>query len=190
MLAGEFATAATLIEEANSITAATELRAGEVPLTDAGRLAGGPADAVSLIEAAAADGTARGEGRVLGLTGYAAAVLYNGLGRYEEAFAAAREACEYEDLGFHGWCLFELIEAAARTGDQETAASAVQRFEERAGASGTDWGLGAVANARALLADDEHADSLYTEAIERLERTRIVVHLARTRCTTANGCAG
>ncbi len=99
-----------------------------------------------MIEAAAADGTARGEGRLLGLTGYAAAVLYNGLGRYDEAFAAARECCEYEDLGFYGWCLFELIEAAARTRRHDAAAPALQRFEERAGASGTDWGLGAVAS--------------------------------------------
>src|SRR6185503_18355650 len=108
--------------------------------------------------------------------------LYNGLGRYEDAFVAARDGCGYEDLGFHGWCLFELIEAATRTGDRETAAQAVRRLEERAGASGTDWGLGALANARALLADDaDLADSLYTEAIERLERTRVVLHLARTR---------
>ena len=62
---------------------------------------------------------ARGEGRVLGVTGYLTAVLYNGLGRYEEAFAAARQACEHVDLGFHGWCLFELIKAATRTGDNE-----------------------------------------------------------------------
>ena len=115
------------------------------------------------------------------LTGYIAAVLYNGLGRYEEALAAARKACEYEDLGFYSWCLFELIEAAARIGEREAAAQAVQRLEERAGASGTDWGLGALASAQALLADNEHAEGLFTEAIERLERTRIVVHLARAR---------
>jgi ATP/maltotriose-dependent transcriptional regulator MalT len=142
---------------------------------------GNPADAVSVIEAAAADGIARGEGRLLGLAGYATAVLYNGLGRYDEAFAAAREACRYEDLGFHGWCLFELIEAATRTGDHETAASAVQRFEAHAGASGTDWGLGAMANARALAADDDRAENLYSEAIEHLEGARVVVHLARAR---------
>jgi DNA-binding CsgD family transcriptional regulator len=119
---------------------------------------------------------------VLGVTGFLSAVLYNGLGRYEDAFVAARDGCSYEDLGFHGWCLFELIEAATRTGDRDTAAQAVRRLEERAGASGTDWGLGALANARALLADDaDLADSLYTEAIERLERTRVVLHLARTR---------
>jgi DNA-binding CsgD family transcriptional regulator len=182
LLAGEFATAATLIEEANSISAATDHLAPvryHSLLLAAWR--GKAADAVSVIEAAAADGTARGEGRLLGLTGYAAAVLYNGLGRYEEAVAAAREACQYEDLGFHGWCLFELIEAATRAGDKETAASAVQRFEEHAGVSGTDWRLGAVANARALVADDDRAEDLYTEAIEHLERTRVVVHLARAR---------
>jgi DNA-binding CsgD family transcriptional regulator len=182
MLAGEFATAETLIEEANSITASTDPNAAvkyHAVLLAAWR--GKPSDAVSLIEAAAADGIARGEGRLLGLTGYASAVLYNGLGRYEEAFAAARQACEYEDLGFHSWCLFELIEAAAHTGQHEAAAPAARRFDERAGTSGTDWGLGALASAKALLAGNDHADSLFNEAIERLERTHIVVHLARTR---------
>ena len=182
LLAGEFVTAATLIEEANSIAAATDhhrpVRYHSL-LLSAWR--GVPADAISVIEAATADGIARGEGRLRGLTGYATAVLYNGLGRYEEAFAAAREGCEYEDLGFYGWCLFELIEAAARTGEHEAVAPAVQRFEERAGTSGTDWGLGALASARALLADNAHAEGLFIEAIERLDRTRVVVHLARTR---------
>jgi DNA-binding CsgD family transcriptional regulator/tetratricopeptide (TPR) repeat protein len=182
MLAGEFVTAATLIEEANSITKSTDTNAAvkyHSILLAAWR--GNPSAATSLIEAATADGIARGEGRLLGLTGYASAVLYNGLGRYEEAFASARAASDYEDFGFHSWSLFELIEAAAHTGRQEAVALAAQRFEERAGASGTDWGLGALASAQALLADNEQADGLFSEAIERLDRTRIVVHLARTR---------
>jgi DNA-binding CsgD family transcriptional regulator len=182
LLAGEFVTATTLIEEANSIAAAAAhhrpVRYHSL-LLSAWR--GDPAEAISAIDAATADGVERGEGRLLGLTRYATAVLYNGLGRYEEAFAAAREGCEYEDFGFYGWCLFELIEAAAHLGDLESAAAAMQRFEERAGTSGTDWGLGALANARALLADNEHAEGLYIEAVERLDRTRVVVHLARTR---------
>ena len=180
LLAGEFTTATTLIEEANSIAAATDHLAPvryHSLLLAAWR--GDPAEAVSLIEATAAEGTARGEGRVLGLTGYVAAVLYNGLGRYEEASAAARETCQYEDLGFHSWCLFELIEAATRSGDQETAAWALKRFEKHAGASRTDWAQGALANARALVADDDRAEDLYIEAIEHLARTRVVVHLAR-----------
>jgi DNA-binding CsgD family transcriptional regulator len=182
LLAGEFATAATLIEEANSISASTDHL---VPIRYHSMLLlvwrGETTGAVELIQSAVNDGTARGEGRLLGLTGYAAAVLYNGLGRYGEALAAARDACGYEDLGFHGWCLFELVEAATRTGDNETAASAVQRFEAYVGASESDWGRGVMANARALVADDAHAEALYGEAIERLSRTRVVVHLARTR---------
>jgi DNA-binding CsgD family transcriptional regulator len=179
--AGEFATAATLIEEANSIAAAT----GETPLKyhslSLAVWRGMPSDATGMIEAAVADGTARGEGRVLGAVGCFTAVLNNGLGRYEEAFAAAHEACEHEDRGFYSWCLIELIEAAVRTGEQQVAAEAVARLAERAGASRSEWGLGTLARAQALLAEDDIADSLFTEAIERLARTRIVVHLARTR---------
>jgi DNA-binding CsgD family transcriptional regulator len=179
ILAGEFATAATILEEAASITAAT----GYAPLKyDALLLTawrGIATDAVGLIEAATAEGNTRGEGRLLGLAGYVTAVLYNGLGQYEQAFAAAREACEHEDFGFFGWCLIELIEAAVHTGEQATAAAAIRQLDERAGASATDWGLGVLASARALVADDQVAESLFTEAIERLERTSIVVHLAR-----------
>ena len=179
VMAGEFATAATIMEEAASINAAT----GSTPPTyDAVYLAawrGNSADAVGLIESATTEGNARGEGRLLGLAGFATALLYNGLGRYEEAFAAARQACEHEDLGFYGWCLIELVEAAVHTGERTAAAAAISQLEERAGASGTDWGLGVLASSKALLADDHVAESLYTEAIERLERTRVVVHLAR-----------
>ena len=180
IFAGEFATAATLLEEATSIAAATDhlapMRYHSLSLAT---LRGIPADVLPNLEAAAARGTARGEGRALGMNGWATAVLNNGLGRYEEAFAAAREACEYDDLGLHGWRLSELIEAAVRCGELETAAVAARRLEERAGASGTDFGLGFSASARALIADDEHADVLFAEGIERLERTRMVIHLAR-----------
>jgi DNA-binding CsgD family transcriptional regulator len=178
---GEFDTAARLIEEANGITAST----GNAPVRyhslNIAAWRGSVDEAVSLIESAAAHGKARGEGRLVGLSGYTAAVLFNGLGRYEEALAAAREGCEYEDLGFYSWCLYELIEAAAHTGDRESAASALPRFEQRASATGTDWGLGAMASARALLADNEQAESLFAEGIERLGRAQIVLHEARTR---------
>lgn len=181
LVSGEFRTAATLVDEANTITAATEHAAAvkyHALMLTAWR--GDATEAERLIEGTAADGTRRGEGRVLGLTGYAAAVLYNGLGRYEEALAAARTVCEYEDVGFYSWCLYELVEAATRCGERDVAATAITRLAERAGASGTDWGLGALASARAMLADNDTADVLFTEALERLGRTTIVVHRART----------
>ena len=177
---GEFSLAATLITEADAITAAT----GHAPVRYHSLLLcawrGDAAEALSAIESAAADGEHRGEGRALGVTGYVTAVLYNGLGRYQEAFAPAQRACEYDDFGLYCWCLVELAEAAVHTGDRETAQDAVHRLAERAGASGTDWGLGTLAQTRALLADDDNAEALFAEALERLGRTRIALQLART----------
>jgi DNA-binding CsgD family transcriptional regulator/tetratricopeptide (TPR) repeat protein len=178
---GELPTAAGLIDEATTISASTGFTPVKYHSLNLAAWRGSSADAVLLIDAAATDGIARGEGRLVGVSKYTAAVLFNGLGRYEEAFAAARECCEYEDLGFHSWCLYEFIESAAHLGDREAATSALPRFEERASAGGTDWGLGAVASARALLASNKDAEGLFAEAIERLERANIVLHLARTR---------
>lgn len=180
---GELATAATLIDEANTITASTGNSPVKYHSLTLAAWRGDPVDAAAVIEAAAADAKARGEGRLFGLTRYTAAVLFNGLGRYDEALAAARECCEYEDLGFFSWCLYELIEAAAHLGDLDAAGPALQQLQQRAGASGTDWGLGAVASAQALLASNEDADALFVEALERLQRADIPPQIARTHLT-------
>jgi DNA-binding CsgD family transcriptional regulator len=50
---------------------------------------------------------------------------------------------------------------------------------ERSRASATDWALGIAARSHALVAEDEDAEVLYAEAIERLTRTRVAVDLAR-----------
>jgi DNA-binding CsgD family transcriptional regulator len=178
---GELATAARFLEEASAISASMGYAPFKYHSLNLAAWRGVAGDALPLIDAAAADGMARGEGRLVGVSKFTSAVLFNGLGRYEEAFAAARECCEYEDLGFHSWCLFELIEAAAHLGDHDSAAAALPRFLERAGAGGTDWGAGAVAAAHALLAEDDDAEAHFVEAVERLGRANIVLHLARTR---------
>ncbi|MEU1600791.1 AAA family ATPase [Streptomyces sp. NPDC005708] len=179
--AGEFDTAAALIDEATAISEAI----GGAPMMYTelvlGAWRGQEAQALDLIETTIKEVRARGEGRALSLADYATAVLYNGLGRYDAAMAAATRACQYEDLGFFGWALAELIEAAARSGQPEAAAAALGRLTERTRASGTDWALGTEACSRALLSDDRGADRLYQEAIERLGRCRIAVHLARAR---------
>ena len=177
--AGEFAAATALIEEADAIAEAT----GDAPLRYTSLLLvawrGEEARASELIESGIQEATARGEGRAIGLAEYVTAVLNNGLGRYEAALAAARRACEHEDLGFFGWSLGELVEAAVRCGAHEEAAAAMHRLQERTRASGTDWALGIQARSQALLSDGRSADLLYREAIERLARTRVAVHVAR-----------
>jgi DNA-binding CsgD family transcriptional regulator len=178
---GEFTKAAALLEEADAITAATGYTPMKYHSLTLAAWRGVPEDALGLIEAAAADGLAKGEGRLVGVGNFTAAVLFNGLGRYEQALQAARSCCEYEDLGFHGWALFELVEAAVHLGDRESAANALHRLDQRAGGSGTEWGLGAVTAARALLASNEDAERLFLEALELLEAARIGPHVARTR---------
>ena len=116
---------------------------------------------------------------MLGLAWYATAVLHNGLGGYEAALAGARRACEYEDLGFFGWSLAELVEAGARSGASGEASTALRQLGERTSAAGSEWALGIQARSRALLSDGPAADTLYREAIDRLGRSRIAVHLAR-----------
>jgi DNA-binding CsgD family transcriptional regulator len=177
--AGEFGAAAGLIEEAEAITAATgnaSLRYTSLMLA---AWRGEEARALGLIDADVQDAIARGEGRALGLAGYATAVLYNGLGGYEAALAGARRACEHEDLGFFGWSLAELVEAGARSGASDEASTALQQLGERTRAAGSDWALGIQARSRALLSGGPAADALYREAIDRLGRSRIAVHLAR-----------
>jgi DNA-binding CsgD family transcriptional regulator len=178
---GEFAAASALTEEADAIAAAT----GNTGLVF-GRLAlaawrGREAEAVELINAGLEDATARGEGRVLALAGYATAVLYNGLGRYEAAIDGAKRGSEDDDQCYVGWSLAELVEAEARSGRPEAGAAALPRLEQRARAAGTDWALGVLARSKAVVSEGDVADALYREAIERLERTRIRVELARAR---------
>jgi DNA-binding CsgD family transcriptional regulator len=177
--AGEFAAASSLVEEADAISAAT----GNAPLRYAALFVaawrGDEAKALRLIESRAREATARGEGRALGLVQCVTAVLYNGLGRYEDALAGAQRGCEYEDLVFFGWSLVELVEAGVRSGAHDAAAVALRQLEERARAAGTEWALGVLARSSALLEHGQAADTLYREAIERLEHCRILVHLAR-----------
>ena len=178
---GEFDAATTLIEEAQAIAAAT----GNIELPYAALVLaawrGSEAEAVELIKAGVEDATARGEGRVLALAGHATAILQNGLGHYEAALEAAERACEDDDQGFVGWSLAELIEGAARCNNAEAAAAALRRLEVRAQATGTDWALGVLARSQALMSEGAAAEALYREAIERLERTRVAIHLARAR---------
>jgi DNA-binding CsgD family transcriptional regulator len=133
-----------------------------------------------LIEVASTEALDRGEGCALSVTQWAAGVLNNGLGHYQDALAAVEHANEYpEELWFSTWGCIELLEAAARSGDAERASLALDRLVETTEASGTDLALGIGARSRALVSEGSSAEVLYGEAIERLGRTRVRFELAR-----------
>ncbi|MEV1065693.1 AAA family ATPase [Streptomyces sp. NPDC050263] len=134
------------------------------------------------IDAITQDLLLRGDGKVITATQWAAAVLYNGLGRYQEAFTAARRGCENpQELGLSIQSTAEFVEAAARLGRPADAAEAVRRISEMAQAGGTDWALGVSALARALVSEGKAADVLYREAVERLGNTPVRMDTARAR---------
>jgi ATP/maltotriose-dependent transcriptional regulator MalT len=105
--------------------------------------------------------------------------LHNGLGRYADAMAAAEEATRDAIVYVSILVVPELVEAAARAGNADVAAGALQRLAETTQPSGNDLALGIEARCRALLSEGETAEGLYQEAIDRLGRTQLRPDLAR-----------
>jgi hypothetical protein len=68
----------------------------------------------------------RGEGKVTTAAQWATAVLRNGLGRYEEAYAAERGCENPQELGLSLQSRVELVEVADRLGRTARAAEAVR----------------------------------------------------------------
>jgi DNA-binding CsgD family transcriptional regulator len=182
VFAGEFTEAASMVAQAESVTETTGSSIAPYGAVALAVFRGREAQAAQLIQTATDDAERRGEGRALSFIGWAAAVLYNSLGRHEEALAAAQRASEDSPaMYFTSWALVELVEAAARSAAPERAAGAVQRLSGIARACGTNWALGIEARSRALVSDGQDAEDLYREAIDRLGRTRLRVDLARSR---------
>jgi DNA-binding CsgD family transcriptional regulator/tetratricopeptide (TPR) repeat protein len=178
--AGELAPAASLLEEAEAVAEMTGSQLAPYGALALAAWRGREADLSELVGTSMNELMARGQGAGLAIISWASALLYNGLGRYEEALATAQQASENpHELLFSTWALVELIEAAVRSRTPGLGADALQRLSDTTRASGTDWALGIEARSRALLSDNEAAELLYREAIERLARTRIRAELAR-----------
>ena len=73
-----------------------------------------------------------------------------------------------------------------RNGNRAGARQALERLAQTTRASGTDWALGSEAWPSDLLPDNESADALYREPIERLGRKRRRVEWP-TRSTGSGG---
>ena len=180
LFAGELSAAAALSEELRSVVEATRSELAPYAALGVAAWQGREADTLALIDATTDEVIPRGEGSGLTATHWAAAVLYNGLARYEDALVAAKQASRPpEAMGYAHWSLVELVEAATRAGERRVAAEALDALATTTRPSGTDWAVGIESRSRALLSDGAEAERLYVEAIARLDRAGIRAELAR-----------
>lgn len=177
---GDFAGAASLVAEADSVARAI---GSQFPHTIALRLLalqGNEREAAALIAGTLAEAGRGGQGLAATNADWAAAVLDNGLARYQPAMAAALRATSATFEPFIStWALPELVEAAARAGRTDRAREALERLVETTQPCGTDSALGIEARCRAILSDGAAADDHYRDAIDRLGRTPLRPELAR-----------
>ncbi|HEY7134126.1 MAG TPA: AAA family ATPase [Acidimicrobiia bacterium] len=177
---GDFDAAAAAIAEAHAVTEATSSRIAPYGAMLLAALRGREGEASALIHSAREDASAIGQGIGVQYAHWVSAILFNGLGRYEDALSAARHASgDAPELFLSAWSLSELIEASVRCGRSELGAGALERLMESTAPVGNDWALGVEARARALLSTGNTAERSYRDAIERLGRTRLRTELAR-----------
>jgi DNA-binding CsgD family transcriptional regulator len=179
-LGGEFGRGAELVAEADSVTEATGAQVAPYGALVLAGFRGHAGPASELIDTTVEQYTVGGQGTAVQYARWARSVLLNGLGRYEEALAAAQEASDdTPELFVSVWAAIELVEAATRCEQPELARSALERIAAATTVAPTDWARGVHARSQALLSDGVSAESLYREAVERLGRTRLRPELAR-----------
>lgn len=182
VLDGELAQGSSLAEEVQTVAEAVGTAAPIYGALFVAAWRGQEAECVELSKRADEGAKHRGEGVGPVVSRWARALLYNGLGRYNEAAEAAdmasREYIQLE-MGIPVWSLVEYIEATARAGTAGQAADALDRLTELTQVSSTDWAVGIEARSRALVSEGAEAESHYLKAIDALGRTRIRGESAR-----------
>jgi DNA-binding CsgD family transcriptional regulator len=178
---GDFEATAAIVAECDAINEATGIGARSMFSAGGLLLAAfqGRPDALPLMSASAAAFVERGLGHGAQFARWTTAILCNGLGRYEEALAAAELAAyEMEIPNGTGWALPELIEAAVRSRRPEVAREAMEQLPKHT-LEDSDWAMGIEARSRALVSEGEEAEQWFAEAVSRLARTPLRTELGR-----------
>jgi DNA-binding CsgD family transcriptional regulator len=177
---GDFGAASAAIAEAEAVTRATGSRLAPYAAVLLAALRGREADTLPLIESVIRDAGAGGQGIGVQWAQWVSSILFNGLGSYDRALAAAERAAEeMPQLFISAWARPELIEAAVRSGKPERATAALELLVEVTSTAGTDWAMGIDARSRALMSEGKTAERLYQEALDHLGRARLRPELAR-----------
>ena len=103
-----------------------------------------------------------------------------GMRKYADAFEHALVILECDPTHHGNIALPDVIEAAARAGSKDVADAALERFTERASASGTAWARALLARSCALVGR-EPVEGHYVQSIELFTNTGLQFELARSR---------
>jgi len=182
LFAGDPTAADALVDEFDVIQEVTTIPKPPYGLLLLAALRGDERQLTEVIERETTRAAERGEGQWLNATGWAEALLNNGLGRYDRALVAAQSAMEPpREIVLVNWATVELVEAAARSGEAQRAADALRQLTAMSDACGTPWIQAVTARSRALLAPPNEAEDDYLASIDLLERTELRTELARSR---------
>jgi DNA-binding CsgD family transcriptional regulator len=178
---GEFVAARIAAIEGDTIAVVT----GAPPLQHLDLLVGAwcdpPGRALKRIRAFLSEVDGKGWAESVNYIEHVAAILHNGCGEYAAALEAAQRARRIGAVTSTASTtqLTELIEAAVRCGERETAVTALSEFVARSNMAG-DAARALEARGEALLSEGDKAETLYRESIERLSGTRLRSMLARS----------
>jgi ATP/maltotriose-dependent transcriptional regulator MalT len=180
IFSGDLAAAGGAIEEERRIAAATG--SPSIAYTEMMLAAwrGREPDASQAIARERAKATEYGQGRIVNFADCAAAVLFNGLGRYDAARDVARRAFERDQVSYRVIVAPELAEAASRTGDIELVQAVLDRLAAYGEVTTSEWLAGIAARVRALVGVGD-VEAHHRASLERLGRTRLRVEVARSR---------
>jgi DNA-binding CsgD family transcriptional regulator len=172
---GELDTAAELAAERDALADAVGLRHAPFSALFLEAFKGDEPRSSAFIEAAIDLVGPQGEGVAIRSMQGAAAVLALSLTRYELALPRAVQAsAEASEFLIGSWVLPELVEAAARTGNEALAVDTIERLARSTSLSQTDWARGIFARCQALVSGGDTAEAHY-----RLGRTPLRPELAR-----------
>jgi DNA-binding CsgD family transcriptional regulator/tetratricopeptide (TPR) repeat protein len=133
-------------------------------------LRGDDAAAEELATRAERVGLQFGARAVLSVAQMARGLTALGSGRHDEAYVQLRRMFEPSDPAYHRmescWAIGNLAEAAVHSGRVDDIRSVMQELEHLAERTPSPWLQVAMGHARAVLADDEHAEALFQEALE------------------------
>jgi DNA-binding CsgD family transcriptional regulator len=143
---------------------------------------GPEADARAAADAHFEEGLRRGQGTHGALVPQLSlGFLELGLGNFEAARVHAAAVFAPDFLGpVSAWGLADLVEAAARSGHRDEAEEALARLRERARASAVPTALGHLMRGEGILADDDHAEDCYREALDHFSQSPALPDRART----------